>query len=281
MNAPSEPPVSPIAPLFELERTRLLELLNDLGDDDWQRPTSCPGWTVLDLVAHLLGDDVGLISRKRDNYSGVFPDDNISEDGFIDWLDDFQISWVRAARRASPRLVTELLEWTAPRLVSMFDAQDLTARSAHVTWAGPDLAPVWLDQLRELSEYWIHRQQILEAVDRPIDLDAVLLRPILLGLRWAWPYRLSLADADVQGAIQIRIGDPIGEQWTLTGRNGDWQFTDDSADDVIVHASLTADQAWRMLTSNLREPFEQLDISGDPRIVDVLRNTRAIIGHPK
>jgi hypothetical protein len=40
----------------------------------------------------------------------------------------------------------------------MFAREDAGALSAHVSWAGPDPLPAWLDQLRELSEYWIHRQ---------------------------------------------------------------------------------------------------------------------------
>jgi hypothetical protein len=39
-----------------------------------------------------------------------------------------------------------------------------TAATVSVSWAGPDPVPAWLDQARELSEYWIHRQQILQAL---------------------------------------------------------------------------------------------------------------------
>jgi hypothetical protein len=103
----------------------------------------------------------------------------LTEVQFIDWLDALQVEWVRAARRLSPRLVVELLEWTGPRLIDALGNEDLTVRSGRVSWAGPEVAPVWLDQLRELSEYWIHRQQLLESLGRPADLDPSLLRPIL------------------------------------------------------------------------------------------------------
>jgi hypothetical protein len=162
------------------------------------------------------------------------------------------MEWARAARRISPGLVVELLEWSGSRLVEVLGGEDLTERAGRVSWAGPDPAPRWLDQLRELSEYWIHRQQLREAVGRPVDRDPTLLRPILLGLRWAFPYRLSKADLASSGAIQITVGEPIKEQWTLARGNDAWEFAEAPPEPVIAHASLSADEAWRLLTNNLR-----------------------------
>jgi hypothetical protein len=42
-----------------------------------------------------------------------------------------------------------------------------SGRTAQVSWAGTSPVPVWLDQARELSERWIHRQQLLQALGRP------------------------------------------------------------------------------------------------------------------
>ena len=35
------------------ERRDLADLLDTLTDEDWATPSLCPGWTVLDVVAHL------------------------------------------------------------------------------------------------------------------------------------------------------------------------------------------------------------------------------------
>src|SRR5690606_15528672 len=96
--------------------------------------------------------------------------------------------------------------------------QDPTARTAHVSWAGPDPVPVWLDQVRELSEYWIHRQQILEALGRPPDLRADVLAPVLDGLRWAYPYRLEAADlpsVTPGDTVTIAVTGPVAVTWHL------------------------------------------------------------------
>jgi hypothetical protein len=111
-------------------------LLRSLAIEDWQRPTPCPEWSVLGVACHLLGDDLGLLSRRRDHYLGTPAPEFLTEGQFIDWLDQLQIDWVRAARRLSPRLVVELLDWTGPRLVDVLSNEDLTVRSARVSWAG-------------------------------------------------------------------------------------------------------------------------------------------------
>lgn len=262
-----------------MERDRLLDLLRPLTDGDWRRPTACPGWDVLGLAVHLLGADLGLVSQRRDQFMGTPSPQNLSESEFIDWLDALQAQWVLAARRISPRLVVEVLEWSGPRLVEVFEAEGLSAMGARVSWAGPEPAPVWLDQLRELSEYWIHRQQLLEALDRPPDLDPLLLRPVLLGLRGAYPHRLTEARVPTTGQVLIEIGEPIDEDWILVPNHGTWEFTEGSNRNVIARGSFTADQAWRLLTNNLDRDVD-LDLRGDDRIVGVISRTRAIIGHP-
>lgn len=41
--------------LAHTEYQRLSVLLDNLGDEDWARPTCCPPWTVRDMATHVLG----------------------------------------------------------------------------------------------------------------------------------------------------------------------------------------------------------------------------------
>ena len=157
----------PYAALHPVERARLLDLLGTLSADDWSRPTPCPGWSVLGLCHHLIGGDLGLLARRRDRHFGTVPPDGVDEAGFIGWLDRLQDEWVQATRRISPRVVVDLLEWLRPQITAMFAEQDPSLRTAEVSWAARGPVPVWLDQARELSEYWIHRQQLLIALGDP------------------------------------------------------------------------------------------------------------------
>lgn len=43
-------------PMVHVERAALITDLADLTDDQWDRPSLCPGWTVHDVVAHLVNN---------------------------------------------------------------------------------------------------------------------------------------------------------------------------------------------------------------------------------
>ena len=67
-------PVEPIMviDLFPQERKQLLKLFSELAAEDWEKPTICAGWSVKDIGLHLLGDDIGYLSRTRDHFSNPF-----------------------------------------------------------------------------------------------------------------------------------------------------------------------------------------------------------------
>ncbi len=51
--------------LFPELREGLLSLLSSLSPGDWERPTACPLWSVKDVALHLLGGEMGILSRRR------------------------------------------------------------------------------------------------------------------------------------------------------------------------------------------------------------------------
>ena len=267
--------------LVRVERARLLDMLRSLSAEDWQRATPCPGWDVLGLVNHLIGDDLSVIAWQRDHHHGTPAPEAADEAQFIHWLDNLQTEWVHAARRISPRLAVELLDWLGNPVADTFAAQDPRSWTAHVSWASDLPVPIWLDQARELTERWIHRQQLNEAVGRPTDLDEDLAGPVLDALRWAYPYRLGAAGVS-DDRVDIEIAEPLHRVWRLTNRSGGWGFTDQADAPASAALVMTAEQAWRLLTNNYSaEAHGPLRSSGDPAVIDVLLKTRAIIGAPK
>ncbi|HEY1988909.1 MAG TPA: maleylpyruvate isomerase family mycothiol-dependent enzyme [Acidimicrobiales bacterium] len=274
-------PLRGIPALVGIERDRLLEMLATLGPSDWEKPTPCPEWSVLALCSHLVGVDVSSLSRNRDHHHGSVPPMGASEAEFIGWIDNLQMEWVGSARRLSPRVVIDLLAWSGPQLVEMFEGEDPTVRTAHVSWAGSDPVPAWLNQVRELSEYWIHRQQLRQALDLPADLRPDLVGPILEGLRWAYPFRLGEVPAATGDTVVIAIHGPFAATWPLVATDIGWEFSDGPGARVVAELSMTTDQAWRLLSNNLSpDDRSQLGFSGDQRIQAVILRTRAIIGSP-
>ena len=269
------------AELVRVERARLLDTLRSLSAEDWQRATPCPGWDVLGLVNHLIGDDLSVVAWQRDQHHGTPAPAAADEATFIDWLDNLQMEWVHAARRISPRLAVELLDWLGDPVADTFAAQDPRCCTARVSWASDSSVPIWLDQARELAERWIHRQQLLEAVGRPTDLNEDLTGPVLDALRWAYPYRLGAVDV-LDSRVDIKVAEPLHRIWRLTDRGGVWMFIDRADAPAGAVLSMTVEQAWRLLTNNYDASVHgPLRTSGDQTLVDVLLKTRAIVGAPK
>jgi uncharacterized protein (TIGR03083 family) len=50
---------------IDAQRLSLADLLDQLSDDEWQRPSLCAGWTVRDVTAHLTLQQVGLGAALR------------------------------------------------------------------------------------------------------------------------------------------------------------------------------------------------------------------------
>ncbi len=107
-------------------RAELAALLARLSDDDWARPTACPGWDVHAVAAHLLGVELGNVSGRRDRW-GRGPARGEDLDS---WLNAFNQQWVEAAQRISPALLTELLNLAGMRFEEYLATLDLDATGA-------------------------------------------------------------------------------------------------------------------------------------------------------
>jgi uncharacterized protein (TIGR03083 family) len=174
-------------PLVSRLRGELVSLLASLPGGDWAYPTACPGWSVHDLAAHLLGVELGNVSVRRDRW-GLGPGEGEDLDA---WLNRFNQQWVDAAQRISPALLIELINLAGLRFEEHLATLDLDATGGPVPWAtGSDQAPVWLDVAREYMERYVHQRQIRDATRRP-QLAAAFVGPVLTTAAHALPRALD------------------------------------------------------------------------------------------
>jgi Mycothiol maleylpyruvate isomerase N-terminal domain len=101
--------------LYPGERAELLGVLDGLSAADWERPTVCPGWSVRDVALHLLADDLGVLSRQRDEHRAEAPRPDESLGVFLARIND---EWIIATRRLSGRVVVDLLRWSGDLLLA-------------------------------------------------------------------------------------------------------------------------------------------------------------------
>jgi uncharacterized protein (TIGR03083 family) len=138
------------------ERAALLALLDELGPQDWDRATECPAYTVKGIATHVLGDDLSLLSRQRDQappgliqLAGELPGAD-----FRTLLDTFNDRWVAAAGFLSPSLLVELLRLTGEWTAAYYRAVDPMAPGEPVGLFGGhgSSSPFWQAIAREYIE---------------------------------------------------------------------------------------------------------------------------------
>ena len=250
--------------LFPEERARLLELLDSLSDEQWSRPTVCAGWDAKDVAAHLVGDDVGRLSRERDGHTVSLIGPEASWDELVARLNDHNEAWVRAMRRLSPRIIIGWLRDSGAQTQAWFESRDLDAIRMPVSWAGPEPAPVWLDLAREYTERWHHQQQIRDAVGAPALAEPRLFAPVLATFVRALPHTFRDVAAPVGTQVVLRITGDAGGAWSLVredsgdahrkeakGAKVSWGLYDGVGDAPAASVGLDQDVAWRLFTKGI------------------------------
>lgn len=269
--------------LFPELRGELLALLRALSPAEWDRETVCAGWSVKDIAAHLLADDLGRLSWGRDNY--VSPSFATGLDlstlaGFVAAIDRQNAVWVEAARRLSPGVSIELLGVSGAWVDAYFANLDLDALGMPVDWAGPEPAPVWLDVAREYTERWVHQQQIRDAVGKPGLKERRWLAPVLETFARALPRALADADVPEGTAVRLIVTGEAGGEWVARRNGGVWQLG--TAPGLADAATVTLDQeiAWRLFTKGVTRDVARGSTKkeGDADLGERVLGTVAILG---
>ena len=270
-------PILVAADLIPEVRQALLRVLRDLGDEDWQKPTVCEGWSVKDVALHILGDDVGLLSNLRDQDGQYHEFENWA--ALVAFIDVQNNSWVQATRRISRGLLLELLAFTGERVSKLLISLDPNQLGGPIGWAGDQPDPMWLHVAREFTEYWTHHQHICEAVGQTSLKSERYLQPLIATFIHALPPTFAEVHASQDTMIQVQITETGGGVWHLVREGEHWnlyQHTDLPPTSVI---SLDSDCAWRLFTKN--QPLEQLKdritFDGDHGLGKNFLNTVAMI----
>jgi uncharacterized protein (TIGR03083 family) len=268
------PPID-VRAMFDPERDRLLATLETLDAGGWREPTACPGWSVQDVAAHILGDDLGRLARTRDGATGREQSPGESLPHFVDRINQ---EWVVAARRLSSRLLVSSLAWTREEITDLWRSLPPEQLGEPVSWAGPAPAPVWLDAARDLTEYWVHRQQIREAVGVDDLEDPATLHIVLDTFLRALPHTLRHEARPTGTRFTFGVSGPAGGAWTVEHRDGGWGFVDadpKSPDRVLLDAELT----WRLCVRMVppAQAARHAEIHGDEELARAALGILAII----
>lgn len=270
-----------VVDLFPQERKLLLELFAELAEDDWRKPTVCAGWTVRDIGLHLLGDDMGYLSGKRDGFRNPFFANRDMErwENLVQNINEANELWVRATQRISPALLSDLLALTGKQFYEFVASLDLMAMGGAVSWAGPGAAPVWLDIAREYTERWLHQQQIRDAVNRPGLKDRKFFHPVLDTFVRALPHTYRDVVVTDMTVVKLVVTGEAGDVWYVVGEDNAWSLY--KAVGLLPASVVTMDQetCWRLFTKGIDRERARMGISveGDAGLGEKVLETVSII----
>ena len=138
------------------------ELLAELSDDEWQRPSPLPGWSVQDNVSHIVGTEAMLAGEAG-------PDVEIDRDANEHVRNDigvFNEQWVESLRAVPPsEVLAKFRALTSARLAALEAMSDDEWNTESFTPAGMDTYGRFM-QIR-VFDCWLHEQDIRDAVGRP------------------------------------------------------------------------------------------------------------------
>lgn len=257
----------------------VLELGLTCRDEDFDKPTQCPGWTVKDQISHVVGLEGALGGAPAPEV--VVPDHPWIKNDFGRFME----THVEARRSVSGREVVQELQDLLPERLAHF----------HELMADPDQlvpGPAGERSARDsvfirIIDIWCHEQDIREALDRPGNLDspgaAAFTQQVLdsVAPRAVNQAQLPIgttviieSTGPVQGRGGVRIvekdGKPYGEA-LFSGEPHDAGVEGDVTTIRLTTEALTRRGAGRIPTAELR-----YHVDGDEAIATELLESLAI-----
>ena len=277
--------LAPMAPVLLVDllpglHGELMTLLRGLAPDDWNRPTSCPLWSVKDIAAHLLDTQLRRLSFGRDGLTDSPDPPILSYGDLVGYLNRLNAEWTAATRRLSPRVLIELLDFTSGPVHAFFRSLDPHDPAVFgVAWAGEETSANWFDIGREYTERWLHQQQIREAVGAEGLTERQWLHPTLDIFVRALPFAYHAIPAPNGRSVRIAIEGEAGDVWTLVREAEGWRIFSGREANPATTVSLDQRTAWKLFSKGLdRESARRhIRIEGDRRLGEPVLGTLAVM----
>lgn len=155
------------------------ELVTPLAEGEWNRATPCPGWSVRDVVSHVIGSDCEMLGDPRPIHT--LPRDLYHVQTESQRYQEIQVDIRR--HHTAPEMVSEL-EYTIIRRNRHLRNE---SRDPSAIVRGPRGIEETLEfaMRRRAFDIWVHEQDLRWALGKPGNLDspgAYVTRDLLLSV---------------------------------------------------------------------------------------------------
>lgn len=196
--------------IAKAEIARVADLLDDLADQDWDRPTDCPDWDVRAMAGHVLGmvQTFSGLSRFVPDMAGATSAAHKNRVEFIDALTDRQVRRNTHLDRQAVidelrSLGTKQAEWRASRrLMRHIPSKNELPDGKVETWDLGYLVDIILNR-----DPWMHRVDISRAVGRKMVMTPEHDGRIVADVVAEWAERHGRP-------CRLTLTGPAGGRWT-------------------------------------------------------------------
>lgn len=230
------------------------ETVDRLGATDWDRATGCPGWSVRDILAHVVGVEAILAGDAEPTHELSADLPHVTSD-----FGRYMEVHVDARRQvATDDLAAELHDVLARRREQIAEIGDLGEEIPSVMGATAPAAPLLTIRVFDL---WMHDQDLRRALGRPGHRTGpavdVCLRRIAKGLASRLPERL-----DASGVVVVEVTGDAPR--TLAVDLGSGAPLDNAPGDAAATLRLDLDRFVALAGGRADAPsVDDLDIDGD------------------
>lgn len=209
----ARPTPTELVDIVEDVLTHVLTLGRELSEGDADRPTDCPGWTVRDQFAHIVG--LGQLLEGAPAPQVDLPElDHVSSD-----FDRFMESPIHARRDLPLVAVVDELAGYIPRRLAHLRAVAAEEGDPEVTSPLGGAQPFSKVIPIHITDIWSHETDIRRAVGQEPRMDCGAGRHCLAQTLRAWPVLVPRGVEGIDAEVVVRVegGDiGIGDSATIT-----------------------------------------------------------------
>lgn len=203
-------------------------LCHDLTDEEWAKPTGCPGWTVQDQLSHLVGLERVLMGDSH-------PDDPVPDAPHIrDEVGRWMEAHVAQRRGRHPNDVLAefeaMINERVPQLRSLAEKGDPEAEMT-----GPMGFPAKAGSMIGIRvlDSWVHEQDIRRAVGKPGGYEggaaSISLDRFVSGLGFVIGKKVAPPDGT---AVTFIVDGPVARTLTVSVNDGRAEVSQDEVTPV-------------------------------------------------
>jgi uncharacterized protein (TIGR03083 family) len=181
------------------------EVCAPLTEQAWKTPTDCPGWTVQDQVAHMLGSEERLLGRPAPAHTPQGDMSHVKND--MGQRNEVVVDWRRG--QTGSQVLATFQDVTNERLTGLRAMKEADVAAQTQTPIGPGTVRDLL-QIR-IFDAWIHEQDIRRAVQCPGHMTGPVAEHAVGRVAMALPYVVGRKVKAPDGtSVVFQITGPAG-----------------------------------------------------------------------